>query len=224
VKRWATRKRICVFLLLVGGGAIVNIAVAAIGFAIPIGDQMVGSSGFPPNDDKACSGFWKSHTSTGWPKQPAQIRLRTGVFARRWDLTHSSSLRFNGPPNAVDLAALEAQGDFSVCVIHSGAPLRAVSWHDWNGRPQSARYAATRGNDGLRITDAMAIPVHVLWPGFAINTLFYAGILWLIFAAPFALRRRRRIKRGLCPACAYPVGASDVCTECGAPHTVKRLV
>jgi hypothetical protein len=25
-----------------------------------------------------------------------------------------------------------------------------------------------------------------------------------------------RIKRGLCPACAYPVGSSSVCTECGA--------
>ena len=63
------------------------------------------------------------------------------------------------------------------------------------------------------------LPLRPVWPGFAINTLFYAAILWggwLLLAAPFALRRRRRIKRGLCPACAYPVGASDVCTECGA--------
>ena len=56
------------------------------------------------------------------------------------------------------------------------------------------------------------------WPmitGFAINTVFYAAILWLLFAFPFTVRRRRRIKRGLCPACAYPVGTNDVCTECG---------
>ena len=59
-------------------------------------------------------------------------------------------------------------------------------------------------------------PMGILWPGFAINTVFYAFILWLLFAGPFALRRRRRIKRGLCPKCAYPVGTSDVCTECGA--------
>jgi hypothetical protein len=63
----------------------------------------------------------------------------------------------------------------------------------------------------------MLLPYAPLWPGFAINTVFYAGILWLLFAAPFALRRRRRIKRGLCPACAYPVGDSEVCTECGQP-------
>jgi hypothetical protein len=70
--------------------------------------------------------------------------------------------------------------------------------------------------DLLRVEQMdQSYPLRPLWPGFAINTLFYAGILWLLFAAPFALRRRRRIKRGLCPACAYPVGDSEVCTECG---------
>jgi len=61
------------------------------------------------------------------------------------------------------------------------------------------------------------VPLRPIWPGFAVNTLFYTAILWLFFVAPFALRRRRRIKRGLCPACAYPVGTSPVCTECGGP-------
>jgi hypothetical protein len=50
---------------------------------------------------------------------------------------------------------------------------------------------------------------------FTINTIFYAAILWLLFAAPGRVRRWRRIKRGLCPRCAYPQGASEVCTECG---------
>jgi hypothetical protein len=53
-----------------------------------------------------------------------------------------------------------------------------------------------------------------------INTLFYAAILWLLFAAPFALRRRRRIKRGLCVKCAYNLRGrapqSEVCPECGS--------
>jgi hypothetical protein len=60
------------------------------------------------------------------------------------------------------------------------------------------------------------LPTRPIWPGFAINTVFYAVILWVVFAAPFALRRRKRMRRGLCPACAYPVGDSEVCTECGA--------
>jgi hypothetical protein len=71
-----------------------------------------------------------------------------------------------------------------------------------------------------------ALPLQPIWPGFAINALLYAGILWLLFAAPFALRRRirgGRIKRGRCPACAYPIGESDVCTECGKPVKPKEM-
>jgi len=66
------------------------------------------------------------------------------------------------------------------------------------------------------------LPTQPNWPGFAINSVFYAAILWgggLLSAAPFALRRRRRIRRGLCPKCAYPIGTwgGDACTECGQP-------
>lgn len=60
------------------------------------------------------------------------------------------------------------------------------------------------------------LPLIVLRSGFAANTLFYAATLWLLFAAPSAWRRRRRARRGLCAVCGYPVGASEVCTECGA--------
>ena len=60
------------------------------------------------------------------------------------------------------------------------------------------------------------LPLYPIWPGFAINTIFYAAILWLLFAAPFTLRRWRRIRRGLCVRCAYPVGTNAVCSECGA--------
>jgi hypothetical protein len=74
-----------------------------------------------------------------------------------------------------------------------------------------------------RIWYSRALPLRPVWPGLAINTVFYAVILWLLFAAPFALGRRRRIKRGLCPACAYPVGDRPVCTECGRP-VAKRPI
>jgi hypothetical protein len=66
------------------------------------------------------------------------------------------------------------------------------------------------------------VPLRPLWPGFAINTAIYAAILWMLFAAPGMIRHRRRIKRGLCPACGYPVGESAVCTECGKPVKPKR--
>ena len=76
---------------------------------------------------------------------------------------------------------------------------------------------------GLQTSFGRSLPVIPAWPGFAINTVFYAVILWLLFAAPFALRRRRRMRRGLCPACAYPVGESPVCTECGKAIRPKEI-
>ena len=66
------------------------------------------------------------------------------------------------------------------------------------------------------VVSGYILPLGPIWPGIAINTVFYAAVLWMIFFMPFALRRRRRIKRGLCPKCAYPVGTNEVCTECGA--------
>jgi hypothetical protein len=73
-----------------------------------------------------------------------------------------------------------------------GSPTRTkIQWQrgvlEWT-RPQSL------GGPSQRI-----VPLHPHWPGFAINTVFYAAVLWLLFAAPFALRRWRRIRRGLCP-------------------------
>ena len=75
-------------------------------------------------------------------------------------------------------------------------------------------------NAGKWYCDQRLIPLCPIWPGFAINTLFYAGVLWMLCCGPFALRRMIRRRRGRCPQCGYPIGQSPVCTECGAPHSV----
>ncbi len=59
------------------------------------------------------------------------------------------------------------------------------------------------------------IPTQILWSGFTQNVLVFAVILGLGIPGPFALRRFLRVRRGLCPKCAYPMGESGVCTECG---------
>ena len=68
------------------------------------------------------------------------------------------------------------------------------------------------------------LPYVPFLPGFAINTMFYSAILWLLFALPFVLRRRLRAKRGLCVKCAYDLRgramSSDVCPECGTATLV----
>jgi hypothetical protein len=55
---------------------------------------------------------------------------------------------------------------------------------------------------GLGIT----LPAWPLWPGFAFNTVLYAGVLWMLCCSPFALRRMIRRRRGQCVKCAYPIG------------------
>jgi hypothetical protein len=56
-----------------------------------------------------------------------------------------------------------------------------------------------------------------MWPGFIINTLFYAIILWLLILGPFVLRRHIRRKRGQCPKCGYDLRGipGSGCPECG---------
>jgi len=102
-------------------------------------------------------------------------------------------------------------------VFSSGIPCRCLArtgsfgergWTfvEWDDPPFAT-------NLGVSVSEGL--PILPLWPGFAINTLFYAAILWLLFLAPFRIRRAVRIRRGRCPKCAYPVGVSPVCTECG---------
>ncbi len=73
------------------------------------------------------------------------------------------------------------------------------------------------------LVSRVILPWRPLWPGFAINMIFYATLPWLLIPGLVALRRFLRVRRGLCPKCAYPMGESSVCTECGgalAKHAV----
>ncbi len=62
-----------------------------------------------------------------------------------------------------------------------------------------------------------ALPLVPIWSGFAINTVLYAAILWLLTLGPFTLRRFIRHKRGLCIKCGYDLRGdfSAGCPECG---------
>ena len=103
-----------------------------------------------------------------------------------------------------------------------GVPAKSLSYdsythHEWKGGPFSSTrlleraIPASSGKPRL----PLAFPAHPIWPAFIANTLFYAAILWLLICGPFVLRRFARVRRGLCPRCAYPMGESAVCTECG---------
>ncbi len=116
----------------------------------------------------------------------------------------------------------------------SGQVHTACGWPLLSLRCEEALGPALRGRTlkvywGWLLPDAFqslgpgrVLPYRLIAPGFAVNTLLYAVVLWLLIPGPFALRRFIRVRRGLCPACAYPHGESDVCSECG--KTLPRRV
>jgi hypothetical protein len=61
-------------------------------------------------------------------------------------------------------------------------------------------------------------PLRPIWPGAILNTVFYGAILFGLWRAWIALKRRRRRKRNLCVRCAYSLAGitTSACPECGA--------
>ena len=210
VKRWASR----LFLSLVLG-AIVTIAVAWRCFLDGRADQSMlnwsdnGRVGLATAEDTALVA--RHALPTIAPPTMAKQQVLTGYRLR--------VLQSNQP------------GLNSSQWYRAGWPMFAVSGEQFRWRPQGAARDQREYAGMIVFRDKLTwmppsipyLPVRPIWPGFAINTLFYAAILWMLFAAPFALQRWRRIKRGLCPKCAYPVGTSDKCTECGTGIRAKAV-
>ena len=96
-----------------------------------------------------------------------------------------------------------------------GWPLRSFGWTMLSSRTYSHRSPTIT-------MSGRVLPLLPTWPGFVVNTLFYAAVLWLLIPGRFLLRRIIRVKRGRCPACAYPMAELSVCTECGKALPGRR--
>lgn len=61
-----------------------------------------------------------------------------------------------------------------------------------------------------------AIPLHPVFPGFAVDTLLYSVAAWLAFELLARLRGSLRRVRSRCPGCGYPLESGSArCSECG---------
>lgn len=102
---------------------------------------------------------------------------------------------------------------------------RVIYLEQATGWPQFAVvYRYRRPIDLVRIP----LPGRILPGGFALNSIVFAvaaALLWMLGDGTYRLgavlfdfrrwRRGRRLARGLCPECCYPIGASPCCSECG---------
>ena len=120
--------------------------------------------------------------------------------------------------------------------LRAGWPARTVSGQRWTRSRGLMGFAVDESKTVCRwswslgpailsteeVHEWRLFPLGPLWVGLIVNTLFYAGILWLLIWGGITLRRFIRVKRGRCPKCAYPMGESAVCSECGRALPTRR--
>jgi hypothetical protein len=245
MKRWTIR--IFVFLLL---GAIVNVAVAW-GCAVAFGSESETQSRlFPGANDEhrpwkalpvneqaiLAVGGWADKSNIIWAATSYRgfLGWRERYFFPFAEMKGIWGRSTNGPVNAY--LAVKTADTAIVVETTAGFPRQALGAQHFYYPAGTIKRKAVPARivhvQALALpslggvfpkADGYVVPTGVIWFGFAINTVFYGAVLWMLFAAPFALRKWRRVRRGLCPKCGYdlrggrnrPIDAA-VCPECGA--------
>jgi hypothetical protein len=182
--------KIVLFLFLVSGGAIINIALA---WTTEILDQPTWTQS---------AAILKVLTTRVVVGSPPEATYPDAAYERiTLPMWHIHGWPFDSPTRCGMLFPVDRTRTSTQRL-----------WIEGWSLPDSAAKALHRDKVVLSVRPASA--------GFVINTFFYAAILWLPFAALGTFRRRRRIKRGLCPGCGYDLrgrgGHQNLCPECGA--------
>ena len=217
------KRRLLIVAVFLLAGAVANVAVAWFFVMAPPPHRRV-SGGFAvelrrwvmdhtPHSREPISA-WPREVPHHWPQFRSGTRHRrigSGMDrcgALQLDYSFIIQIKYVGWP----LWSLESEAWIN---LHVG-PNRTIQYRT-DGHPEHTWWLTgipVASNGASFVGDQRCLPIRPRWPGFAVNTLFYAAILWL----PFVLRRWLRVRRGLCPKCAYPMGESAVCSECGRLH------
>lgn len=220
-------------LLLLAAGTIINVAVAWACARWSNMGKLTLTARVPVNGnpyilvDPDLS--WLSSLPRDWPQPYNAVSARSTGFLL-WN-AHAGNdtgagwgaqvFRFGWPCTAMEWHMLRVQAPPPARGID---PPRAPWTRHWS--LDVTRWLGPRGSpQDQQVGLHQHLPLLPVWPGFAINTMVYALALWLLLAAPAAVRSWRaasRIRRGLCPKCGYDLRGTPVdaitCPECGAPR------
>jgi hypothetical protein len=174
------------------------------------------------------SGAYRAEGVTNWPRpapaswpRPAyhrwtiEGRLRYDEFGNHWPAGQGEYVHYRGRPH-------------TMVGFPSGFPMPALS--RWlliepgaKGGMQCS-WAHETLTAKLPVVGTIGLGMAPLWPGFAVNTLFYAASAWGLWRMSFALHRRSRRRKGRCAWCGYDragLAAGAACPECGEAGTAR---
>lgn len=103
-------------------------------------------------------------------------------------------------------------------------PPKTASWYQASGldvrfmRPRSPVAVWAARVSTIPIPNRMRLPIDPLWRPLLANTAIWSAIVTGLVLGV----RSRRVGAGQCPRCRYPIGVSEVCTECGAAIPAQR--
>ncbi len=147
-----------------------------------------------------------------WNNRESKVSTDNAVFERDV-LTHTAIIDSRGWPSLSLWGVLRVPNVSPTIYDSDGKPIPLFEKRFWI-------FTLKTSTPPVFFTDYRCLPLRPIWPGFAINTIFYAAILWLLTLGPLTARRMIRRKRGHCIKCGYDLrgtseGASGGCPECG---------
>lgn len=161
-----------------------------------------------------------SWTCALWPRGFVFQGFGKPMVIEQWGATFGSE-RVPSP---------SAAGYNEAMQVHTGWPWRTMRWTAENavwtrwarvaGPPQTPKGIVREGielpqyfvNPNL---NERRIPLDPVAAGLVRSVPFYSAVSLVLLMLLGSLRRGVRVQRGQCPACGYPVGPPEVCTECG---------
>jgi hypothetical protein len=202
-------------VVLFAAGLLLNVAIAGLAaLAFGVHDALDIAFGHPLGVD--AMPYWRVPVPDTWPASPDDANVKEGWG---WSIYYARAMKLRSKVQAETTTYESHSHEFGMPFRSFGLWDRCAS-QDGNSMPFDS---ASGGAWGLPpsltpYVHRWPLPVGPLWPGFALNTIFYAAIAWGLWQIPGAIRRRSRRRAGRCVRCGYDrtgLAPEAPCPECG---------